>query len=85
MTEKPKPPIEPDPEVFAFMRQPEHADLHRRLGLCIAELQTILRDTGGEALFGQADQIGGKLDQIEQLLPKVRYALKALKSGLKPD
>jgi hypothetical protein len=50
--------------------------VNRRLGRCVTELQAILKDTESEDPTGTVPEINGKLDRIEQLLPKVRYALR---------
>lgn len=48
--------------------------INKRLGRCVTELQAILND--GEASTGSVPEISGKLDQIEKLVPMVRYALR---------
>ena len=59
---------------------PQTADslsIDRRLGRCITDLTAIIRDTDGEAPIGSTFSISEKLDQIERLIAKVRYALRA--------
>jgi len=59
---------------------PQTADslsIDRRLGRCITDLTAIIRDTDGEAPIGSTFSISEKVDQIERLIAKVRYALRA--------
>jgi hypothetical protein len=51
--------------------------INKRLGRCITELQGIMQNVENELLIGTAFEISGKLDQIEKLVPTVRYYLRS--------
>jgi hypothetical protein len=51
--------------------------INKRLGRCITELQGIMQNVENEMLIGTAFEISGKLDQIEKLVPTVRYYLRS--------
>jgi hypothetical protein len=60
--------------------KPETTDsysVNKRLGRCITELQGIMQNVENEMLIGTAFEISGKLDQIEKLVPTVRYYLRS--------
>lgn len=71
-------------EALEELRQPatklvqtaDSLSINRRLGRMITEAQAILMDTDGEAPTGSLPEISGKLDQLEALVPKVRYTLR---------
>ncbi len=50
--------------------------INRRLGRCVTELEAILGDVDGDAPTGSTMSITDKLDHLDRLLPKVRYALR---------